>query len=137
MLKIDMPDIHVRKEKLPRGLSHPMQTSILDEALRSAGLAIETHIYFSRSKRFFDASFRPADARESDARESIDQLILSVGTVPSEHRLEARHYVSVVVIPELVGWLAQLMNAPANFTLWQEQQERWWAFKPGWQDSIR
>jgi hypothetical protein len=132
MLKIDMPDIHVSKEKLPRGHSYPMQTSMLDEALRNADLAIETHIDFSRSKRFFDASFRPADARVSN-----DHLYLYIGTVPSEHRLEARHYVSVVVIPEIVSWLNVLMNAPANSTLWLEQQERWWAFKPGWQDSIR
>lgn len=115
--------MHIAKAKLPKGMSYPLKSSVLAEALSAAGIAIDTQLLFSPSHGFFEAFFWPPSVNVPHER-----LYLRTGTVQGADGNAAREHINRVVIPEFINWAQGILSLPANSPLRRSEQHRAWDF---------
>ena len=106
-----------RKNKLPRGMSYPLQTSLLESAFREHGIDLETSLVLGSSGVLFECFFWPPNPNVSHER-----LYIVSGMVPSNEARTARLFMETVVIPEFVSWLQGILSQRKNSTVRRENQ---------------
>jgi hypothetical protein len=108
----------VRSEtaKLPKGHSYPLKPAVLDAALARAGISIDLHLVRSPGD-LFNAYFWPPNHNVPHER-----LYVRAGSVPTERAADARQRMETVVIPSLVGWIAEILAQDRNSPVRREQQ---------------
>ncbi|MGF6227694.1 hypothetical protein QFZ27_001649 [Inquilinus ginsengisoli] len=90
--------------KLPKDQSYVLKPSALASALQAAGVTIDTHFVRAPSRIFIDANFWPPHNLPHD------RLYVTSGTVPREQAERARLFVEHKALPDLAGWIADIMS---------------------------
>ena len=101
--------LEIRKAPLPRGRSFVLRSGILDAALASAGLEIETILNYSSTGTFFTAEFWPPTPAAPH-----DRLYIVTGTVAAQSAAQARADMTHEIVPRFVDWAQRLIRLPAN-----------------------
>ena len=101
----------IEKQKLPKGLSYALKSSLLEEAFKENKIKTDTHLVFSISDIFFDAHYWLPN-------ENIDyhRFYIRTGHVQSEKRKEATMFMQESVMPEFIKWAKELVSLPENST---------------------
>lgn len=109
--------MNVSKDKIPKTMSYPLKTSVLEAAFVAAGITIDTSLNYVTSKRFFDCEFWPPNQNVPHER-----LYISICAVRNERAREARDFMEKQVIPALIAWVRSLQDLPANSPVRRQQQ---------------
>jgi len=113
--------VKVTKNKLPKGLSYPLSSGLLKEALEAQNITTQTTLNYSADSQLLVARYylrRPW--------EDFERLIISSGAVDSGVLELAKEYVVKSVVPEFVVWANELINLPANSSKFTGQQFLQW-----------
>jgi hypothetical protein len=109
--------IHIDRDKLPKGRSFPVKSSVLRAALQDFLQQVDVIIYFSRTSHNFHAIFSPPGEIKK-----IETLQVFVGVVPSASAALARESADVSIIPEFTEWITRLLAEPSNSTIRRNHQ---------------
>ena len=101
--------IQSEKDKLPKGLSYALKTSILQKAFDDQNITISTNLIYSKSEIFFDAHYWLPNKNCDYCR-----FYIRAGTVKSEDRQRAYKFMQEKVIPDLVKWANEILSLPDN-----------------------
>lgn len=107
----------IEKEPLPKGASFVLRSSRLDEALRLAGISVETSLRHVNSRIFFDAYFWPPSPNVAHER-----FYIRAGIVPVSTAREAREFIEASVIPQFIAWSSDILSLPHNSPIRRAQQ---------------
>ena len=111
----------IEKAKCPKGMSYPLRSSVLEQALGEAGIEMDVHLIHRPSPIFFDAFFWPPRPNVPHER-----LYVRASAVPGARAREARELVETRVVPELVVWVRSLLALPTDSPIRRaEQSIRW------------
>lgn len=111
--------MNVHKDKLPKGLSYPIQTGALADALEEADVTLDCTVnYHNNLGTGFTAWFWPPNPNVE-----YERLYLTIGAVRAEEASELRQRMSEAVLPEFISWIRGLLALPANSPVRREQQE--------------
>ena len=102
--------------KLPKWHSYPLKPTVLEEALTSAGIVIETHL-IRNPGNLFDAHFWPASQNVPSER-----LYIRAGSVPIEEAANARHRLENHAVPTLVNWVCGILALDRESPVRREKQ---------------
>lgn len=101
--------IESEKNRLPKGLSYALKTSILQKAFDDNKITTSTHLIYLKSEIFFDAHYwLPND--------NIDycRFYIRSGYVKSEDRQRAHKFIQNTVIPDFIKWANEILSLPDN-----------------------
>jgi 3-mercaptopyruvate sulfurtransferase SseA len=102
--------MYIEKSKLPKGMSYPLKSSVLETALDSGGITLNTHlIYYGIGKFFFDAHFWLTNQNVP-----YERLYIRTSAVPAADATDARTFMTTTVIPEFVTWVQGILSLPPN-----------------------
>jgi len=107
----------IKKAKLQKGMSYPLRSSFLSEALQNGGITLAAHLIFHRGGVLFDAHFWPPNPRIRHER-----LYIRVAAVPSVQVRFARQYLEGTVIREFVAWVQGIVSLAPDSPVRREQQ---------------
>ncbi|MCP4214259.1 MAG: hypothetical protein GY765_06360 [bacterium] len=101
----------IDKQKLPKGCSYALKTSMMEKAFAENEITTHTHLIYSMSKIFFHAYYWLPNP-------NIDyfRFYIRVGHVQSSRRREALQYMQDSVIPEFIRWAKEMVSLPSNST---------------------
>lgn len=102
--------------KLPGGQSYPLKPSVLEAALATARINLDTHLIRSPG-RLFDAHFWPPNANVPHER-----LYVRAGSVPVEQAKAARDRIEGEALPALVEWIGNILAQDPRSPIRREQQ---------------
>ena len=106
----------IEKGKLPKGLSYPLKSSALSNALEAADISVSIHLIYEANQLFFEAFYwLPNDNVE------YDRFYIRTGAVKSEHAKLARTEMGNHVIPEFIKWAKEILSLPQNSPKLQEK----------------
>lgn len=97
-------------------MGYPLKSSVLENALMSAGITLHTHLIQRPGKIFFDAHLWPPNPNIP-----YERLYIRASAVPTEKGQTARDYLETVVIPDLISWINNLLAQPPNSTQRRER----------------
>jgi hypothetical protein len=109
--------MRVDKSKLPKGMSWPMKTSLMSEALQSAKIVLDVQLNYVVSRRFFDAEFWPPNPNVQ-----YERLYITVSAIPAEQARKVREFVEGTVIPDFITWVQGIVSLPTNSPVRREKQ---------------
>jgi hypothetical protein len=107
----------IEKEPLPKGASFVLRSSSVEDALRSAGISVQTSLRHVNSRIFFDAYFWPPNPNVAHER-----FYIRAGVVPSPMAREAREFVETSVLPQFIAWASDILSLPYNSPVRRAQQ---------------
>lgn len=108
----------VEKEKLPKGLSYPIQTGMIAVALGGMGIELDCSVkYYNDIQAGFTAHFWPPNPNVP-----YERLYITVGAVAGEQAAEIRQRMKNSVLPALINWLRGLLALPTNSPVRREKQ---------------
>jgi hypothetical protein len=107
----------IEKAKLPKGMSYPLRSSYLSEALRAAGITLAAHLIHQPASILFEAHFWPPNPRIRHER-----LYIIVAAVPALQRRFAREYLEGTAVREFVAWVQDIVSLAPNSPVRREQQ---------------
>ena len=96
------------RAKLPSGLSFPLKRSVLDTALREAGVSAVHCVYFSLQQGGRIVMRADYCGEGHRGRAAAGRASITLFAVPSAERQEAEACLLTEVLPRLVGWLREL-----------------------------
>lgn len=99
----------IKKDRLPKGLSFVLRSSVMEEAFRSAGITTDASLHHLCSGIFFDAYFWPPNPNVA-----YERFYIRAGVAPSSQAREARDFAERIVIPRFVAWAGHLLSLPLN-----------------------
>jgi hypothetical protein len=103
--------MEIEKQKLPKGYSYAIKTSIIKNAFEENNITTDTKLIYSISKIFFDAHYWiPNHNRD------YYSFYIRVGHVQSDRRQEAVLFMQNTVIPEFIAWAKDLVFLPDDST---------------------
>lgn len=111
----------ITKNKLPKGLSYPLSSELLKEALETQEVTTPTTLNYSADSQLLVARYyvrRPW--------EDMERLIISSGAVDSSDSEAARKYIVKSVVPDFVAWAVELVKLPANSSKFTGHQFLQW-----------
>lgn len=113
--------MRIEKSRLPKGMSYVLRSSVLEHALSSAGIMLETYLVHTPGQTpgcaFFYADFCPPNPNVAHER-----LYVQAGAAPSARSHEVRQYIECSVIPEFVAWVEGILALPINSPVRREGQ---------------
>lgn len=116
----------VAKDKIPKGFSQSLRSSVLMEALRHARIEFHTHLILTNNqRRFFVAEFWPANPNVA-----YERLYIQSGMVVAKDARSARAFMEENVVPRFVSWVQDIARRPANSPVRRERQLFGSAFSP-------
>jgi len=110
-------ELTIDKDKLYKGLSYPMKTSFLKEALESAGFDGHVHLQYwipQGDKSLCRLIY--ADYRLVNMRVENERFFIRTGACLSQQRKALEQIMKESVIPELVSWMIESQNLPDDST---------------------
>ena len=109
--------MRIQKAKLPRGMSHPLRSSFLADALQKNGITLHTDLNHNPSGAFLDAYFWPPKPYAPQER-----LYVRAAAVPAAQASVARQHMEDIVIPELIVWILDIISRAPNSPVRREEQ---------------
>ena len=104
-------EMKIEKQKLPKGFSYALKTSMIERAFQENNITINTNLIYSFSEIFFDAHFWIPNKNVDYYR-----FYIRAGHVQSGRRKEAMMFMQKTVIPEFIEWAKELVSLPENST---------------------
>lgn len=92
-------DFYIEKDKLPKGMSYPLKSSVLKGAFEEADIDIEISLHIGTFAWFLDAHFWPAGGNFN-----YDRLYVRAGAVDKKNARNAKYKMEQIVIPKLTTW---------------------------------
>ena len=111
--------------KLPKGLSHPLKRSVLDEALSIAAISNLRDVFFGR-KHDQDPWIVTSTSKFLVLRASycgdraqphVGQSSIAVYAIPSTERAVIAQQISAELLPKMIRWLQAIDRASPDSTL--------------------
>jgi hypothetical protein len=102
--------------KLPKRQGYPLRPSMLEDALKRAGVSIDVHL-IRQPGALFDAHFWPPNHNVPHER-----LYIRVGSVPIEQVSAVRREIETKTLPVLVKWIASILAQDPKSPIRREQQ---------------
>lgn len=112
--------MHIEKDKLPKGMSYPLKSSLLKAALEQAGITTETSLLVGPNHTYFEAFFWPPSG-DID----YDRFYIRTGAVAASEGGRAREVIEGQVIPDFIAWARSLLALPCNAPERQKQHHFW------------
>ena len=103
--------MEIEKEKLPKGCSYALKTTMIENAFKENNITTNTHLIYSHSEIFFDAHYWIPNQNNDYYR-----FYIRAGHVESTKRKEAMMFMQNSVIPEFIEWAKELISLPDNST---------------------
>ncbi len=107
--------ISIEKEKVAKGRSYVLKTSMLEAALTDAGIEVAIDLNYSTPQ--VDGSILEAFYWMPNPRVPHRRTYLRAGSLSSTEAGEARKELREVALPALVRWLSALQKEPDNSSL--------------------
>jgi len=101
--------MRIEKDKIPKSSSFVLKSSILERAMSSAGISVETTLQHLNSPVLFIAYFWPPRPNVPH-----DRFFIRSGCVPKSQARETRAIIESEVIPNFVKWATHILSLPAN-----------------------
>jgi hypothetical protein len=113
-------EMRIEKAKLPKGMSHPLRSSFLMEALHTGSITVAAHLKHIRSGPLFEAFFWPI-------RPGVryERLYIRAAAVPSEQKRLARRHLEDKVVGEFVRWVQGILLFAPKSPVRREEQHFW------------
>ena len=106
----------IEKSKLPKDLSYPLKSSVLENSLESAGIDVNIHLLYKGSHQFFEAFYWLPNENVD-----YDRFYIRTGAVKSSDVRKAKAYMENQVIPEFIKWANEIVKLPNNSPKLQEK----------------
>ena len=102
--------------KLPKGQSYPLKPSILEAALVTARIDLDTYLIRSPGK-LFDAHFWPPNANVP-----YERLYVRAGSVPTEQAAVEGDRIEREALPALIEWIGNILAQDPRSPIRREEQ---------------
>jgi hypothetical protein len=102
----------IEKEKLPKGFSYPLKSSILENVLQENNISTYVQLNYIKSKIFFDAHYWLPNNNVD-----YDRFYIRVGCLDSSKHKEAVDFMQKIVLKDFIIWAKKLLSAPKNSLL--------------------
>jgi hypothetical protein len=109
-------NMHIQKARRPRGMSYPLRSSFIAEALQKNGITLDTQLIYYPGGIFFDAHFWPPSPNVP-----YERLYVRAAAVPAAQARGARQYIEGTVVPELIAWLQDIISRAPNSPVRREK----------------
>jgi len=109
--------LHSQKAPLPKSRRFVLRSTSLEQALREAGIQLETSLRFVSSDVYFLAYFWPPNPEVPHER-----LYIQAGSVPSAEAFASREHIERSVLPRFALWVNRLLSLPLNSPIRREKQ---------------
>ena len=107
----------IEKDKIPKSSSFVLRSSALEEAMKNAGITVETTLQHLNSPVLFVAYFWPPRPNVPH-----DRFFIRAGCVPSIQAKNARTLVESEIVPEFIAWAKQILALPSNSPIRRSDQ---------------
>jgi hypothetical protein len=105
----------IEKPKLPKGLSYALKTSILQEAIESAGLDCHINLnYWTPQKVPGGDTILECFYWLPNANVDHDRFYIRAGSIKSEQRKTAENLLREKVIPVFIKWMKKIKSFPPD-----------------------
>lgn len=107
----------VEKAKTWKGLSYPLKTSILKDAIDNAEIKSTIHLIY-RTPQMNGETYNILECIFWPANKSFDydRFYIRAGVVKSKDRKLAEDYLKINVIPKLIAFMKNKISLPENST---------------------
>jgi len=112
---VDSLTIRVSKPRLPKSLAYPLKTSVLEGALRDAGLTCDLQLVYWTQQA--GRSVLEAHYWLPNERISHDRVYVRAGSLPAEARSAAAGVLLRDGLPSFVAWLSRIIALPVDSPL--------------------
>lgn len=117
--------MEIFKDKLPASISYALKPSVLEAALRSAGVATETKLYqwrqgWAKDGIVFQATFYPPGTFGKNAHE---RLSVTSHALPSHLRVQAGQFIEMSALPDFIAWILQIETLDRFSVVRRERQD--------------
>ena len=109
--------LHIHKAPLPKSRRFVLRATSLEQALREAGIQLETSLRLVNSDVYFLAYFWPPNPNVRHER-----LYITAGAVPSAEAFASREHMDSCVLPRFALWVNHLLSLPLNSPIRREKQ---------------
>jgi len=109
--------MHIEKAKLPKGMSYPLQSSVLEAELSIHNICLPAYLVQGGSSHLLECFFWPPNPNNHQER-----IYIRTSAMPSSSVPELRAFINGSVIPELIIWLKTILVLPPNSTRRREEQ---------------
>jgi len=99
----------IEKDKIPKSNSFVLKSSTLEEAMKNAGISVETTLQHLNSPVLFTAYIWPPRSNVPHNR-----FFIRAGCVPSAQAKDARILVETEIVPEFIAWATHILSLPSN-----------------------
>ncbi len=110
-------EVHVTKDKLPKGLSYPLKTGALVTALEHANITLDCSLSYQARPGVLTAHFWPPNPNVP-----YERLYLTVGAVTSLTAEGEREHMMDRALPALVSWIKSILAEPVHSPVRREAQ---------------
>ena len=107
----------IEKDKIPKTSSFVLRSSALEEAMKSAGITVETTLRHLNSPVLFTAYFWPPRPNVPH-----DRFFIRAGCVPNAQAKDTRILVESEVVPEFIAWASNILSLPSNSPIRRSDQ---------------
>jgi hypothetical protein len=108
--------MHIEKSKIPKGLSYPLKSSVLANALNAACITVQVHLIYNSRNNFFEAFYWLPNENVDH-----DRFYIRTGSVASQDSMKAKDHMESIVIPEFIKWANDILSLPDNSPILQEK----------------
>ncbi len=109
--------MHIEKAKLPKDMSYPLQSSILETEFLAHDICLDAHLVQGGSSHLLECFFWPPNPNNNHER-----IYIRTSATPSVRSHELRLFINDSVIPELIDWIKKILALPPNSTRRREVQ---------------
>ncbi|GMT49606.1 MAG: hypothetical protein IEMM0008_1145 [bacterium] len=101
--------MNISKDKIPKGMSYPLKTSMLEKVLTESNISIHVDLLYVLRSHFFEAFYWFPN-------ENIpyDRLYIRIGAVESRFRKKAQEKMEKEVLPQFIEWANPFMVLPVS-----------------------
>ena len=108
--------MHIEKEKLPKGFTYPLKSSLFKCATDKAEITTYMSLNYSINSILFEAYYWLPNSIVD-----YDRFYIRTGAVESPDSKKAREYLDRYVIPDFIVWSREILNLPSNSPRFNEQ----------------
>ena len=107
----------IEKPKLSKGLSYPLQTSMLKDAIEETGIDCNIDLHYWNPNRIpVGETILECFYWLPNENIDYDRFYVRAGTVKSKNRKIAQELLKEKVIPNFIEWIKKIKSLPVNST---------------------
>jgi len=103
--------MNIEKERLPKGLTYPLKSSLFERELASAGITTHVSLLYGSRHVLFEAFYWLPNKNVD-----YDRFYIRTGSVDSSDSKRAKEYLECSVIPDFIDWARDIVLLPTDST---------------------